>query len=84
MGTPGLINLHKELIDPVQFPHIQVTANLEKATRYGLKPGDIRRASATMMAVEEVGDVFIKDAPMTCMCGPSQKPATALTRCETC
>jgi Cu/Ag efflux pump CusA len=32
--------------------------DLEKAQRYGLKPGDVRRASATMMAGEEVGDLF--------------------------
>jgi Cu/Ag efflux pump CusA len=40
-------------------PHIQVTVNLEDARRYGLKPGDVRRASASLMAGEEVGDIFI-------------------------
>jgi len=54
---PGLVNLHKELI--VEVPHIQVTLNLEEARRYGLKPGDVRRASASLMAGEEVGDIFI-------------------------
>ena len=28
------------------------------AQRYGLKPGDVRRAAATMMESEEVGDIF--------------------------
>jgi Cu/Ag efflux pump CusA len=28
------------------------------ARRYGLKPGDVRRAAATMIASEEVGDLF--------------------------
>jgi CzcA family heavy metal efflux pump len=55
---PGLVNLHKELI--VEVPHIQVTVNLEEARRYGLKPGDVRRASASLMAGEEVGDIFIE------------------------
>jgi CzcA family heavy metal efflux pump len=55
--VPNLINLHKELI--VEVPHIQVTLKLEEAQRYGLKPGDARRASATLMAGEEVGDIFI-------------------------
>jgi CzcA family heavy metal efflux pump len=55
---PGLVNLHKELI--VEVPHIQVTVNLEEAHRYGLKPGDVRRASASLMAGEEVGDIFIE------------------------
>ena len=43
----------------VEVPHIQVTVKLEEAQRYGLKPGDVRRASATLMAGEEVGDIFI-------------------------
>jgi CzcA family heavy metal efflux pump len=56
--VPNLINLHKELI--VEVPHIQVTVNLEEARRYGLKPGDVRRAAAFLMAGEEVGDIFIE------------------------
>jgi Cu/Ag efflux pump CusA len=36
----------------------QVTVNLAQAQRYGLKPGDVRRAAATMMESEEVGDIF--------------------------
>jgi CzcA family heavy metal efflux pump len=55
---PGLVNLHKELI--VEVPHVQVTVNLEAAQRYALKPGDVRRASASLMAGEEVGDIFIE------------------------
>ncbi|MCP1767286.1 efflux RND transporter permease subunit [Bradyrhizobium japonicum] len=56
--VPNLVNLHKELI--VEVPHIQVTLKLEEAQRYGLKPGDARRASATLMAGEEVGDIFLE------------------------
>ena len=55
--VPDLVNLHKELM--VEVPHIQVTVKLEEAQRYGLKPGDVRRASATFMAGEEVGDIFL-------------------------
>lgn len=55
--VPDLVSLHKELI--VEVPHIQVTLRLEEAQRYGLKPGDVRRASASLMAGEEVGDIFI-------------------------
>src|SRR6266852_5645086 len=54
---PDLVNLHKELM--VEVPHIQVTVKLDQAQGYGLKPGDVRRASATLMAGEEVGDIFI-------------------------
>ncbi|XUJ33531.1 efflux RND transporter permease subunit [Bradyrhizobium japonicum] len=75
--VPNLVNLHKELI--VEVPHIQVTLKLEEAQRYGLKPGDARRASATLMAGEEVGDIFSKDAPMTFRCGPRRNSVAALT-----
>ncbi|MEA2389971.1 MAG: hypothetical protein QOK31_80, partial [Solirubrobacteraceae bacterium] len=52
----GLVDLHPEAQQDV--PEIEVTAKLGVARRYGLKPGDIRRASATLLASEEVGDVF--------------------------
>jgi CzcA family heavy metal efflux pump len=55
--VPDLVNLHKELM--VEVPHIQVTVKLAEAQRYGLKPGDVRRASASLMAGTEVGDIFI-------------------------
>ncbi len=42
----------------VDVPQVNVEVNLEAANRYGLKPGDVRRAAATMVAGEEVGDIF--------------------------
>ncbi|HKS01900.1 MAG TPA: efflux RND transporter permease subunit [Arthrobacter sp.] len=42
----------------VDVPQITVKVNLAAAEKYGLKPGDVRRAAATLMAGEEVGDVF--------------------------
>ncbi|MFE5838740.1 efflux RND transporter permease subunit [Arthrobacter sp. NPDC056493] len=42
----------------VDVPQITVKVNLAEAEKYGLKPGDVRRAAATLMAGEEVGDVF--------------------------
>ena len=53
---PGIVDLHKQLL--VEVPEIQVTLKLDAAQRYGLKPGDVRRASATLVAGEEVGDIF--------------------------
>ena len=41
---PGIQDLHTELA--VDVPHVQVKPDLVKAARYGLKPGDIRRAAA--------------------------------------
>ncbi len=54
---PGIEALHVQLQSDV--PEIQVSVDLAKAQRYGVKPGDVRRASATMLAGEEVGDLFI-------------------------
>jgi len=52
----GIEELHVQLQSEV--PEIQVRVNLEAARRYGIKPGDVRRASATLVAGEEVGDLF--------------------------
>ncbi|MHA7291130.1 efflux RND transporter permease subunit [Arthrobacter sp. MDT3-24] len=40
------------------IPQIDVEVNLDAASRYGLKPGDVRRAAATFVAGEEVGDIY--------------------------
>lgn len=55
-GIPGIVDLHVQLQSEV--PQIQVEVNLEAAQRYGIKPGDVRRASATLLSGEEVGDIF--------------------------
>ncbi len=52
---PGTKNLHVSLQQ--EIPHIQVKPDLTKAARYGLKPGDIRRAAATMVSGDEVSDL---------------------------
>jgi Cu/Ag efflux pump CusA len=57
-GIPGIVDLNVQLQSEV--PEIQVKVNLAAAQRYGVKPGDVRRASAVMMAGEEVGDLFIE------------------------
>ncbi len=55
-GIDGLIDLHVELHKSI--PQIQVKIDLDKARQYGVKPGDVRRAAATLIAGEEVGDIF--------------------------
>jgi Cu/Ag efflux pump CusA len=47
---------HRDISSDV--PQMNVTVNLAKAERYGLKPGDVRRDAATLVAGEEVGDIF--------------------------
>jgi Cu/Ag efflux pump CusA len=51
-----VVGTHVELQEDV--PQVQVQVNLDTAQRYGIKPGDVRRAAATFVAGEEVGDVF--------------------------
>ena len=53
---PGMENLNIQLQSEV--PQVQVVVDLEAAQKYGLKPGDVRRASATILSGEEVGDLF--------------------------
>ncbi|WP_423910898.1 efflux RND transporter permease subunit [Candidatus Spongiihabitans sp.] len=55
-GTPGLKELHVSLQTPI--PQINVEVDLGKANKYGLKPGDVRRAAGVLVAGLEVGDIF--------------------------
>ena len=55
-GIPGIENLNVQLQSEV--PQVQVEVKLAAAQRFGLKPGDVRRASGTLLAGEEVGDLF--------------------------
>ena len=43
---------------PVQEPALQIEVNLEKAQRHGIKPGDVRRAAATLLSGLVVGSLF--------------------------
>jgi CzcA family heavy metal efflux pump len=54
-GIEGLIDLHEELQKTV--PQIQVTVDIAKAAKLGLKPGDVRRAATVFFAGHEVSDV---------------------------
>ena len=55
-GIDGAIGAKVAL--QANIPQIDVEVNLEAANRYGLKPGDVRRAAATLVAGEEVGDIY--------------------------
>jgi CzcA family heavy metal efflux pump len=54
--VPGIADLNPELQTLV--PHVQVQVDLATVEKYGLKPGDVRRAAATIIAGEEVGDIY--------------------------
>jgi CzcA family heavy metal efflux pump len=55
-GVEGVVEDHVDLQKDI--PQVDVQVDLAKAQRYGIKPGDVRRAAATLMAGEEVGDIF--------------------------
>jgi Cu/Ag efflux pump CusA len=52
----GVTDLHIE--QQVEQPGITIEVNLAKAQQYGLKPGDVRRAAATLVAGLEAGSLF--------------------------
>ena len=53
---PGLEAPQAELLTGV--PQIEVTVDLARAQEHGLKPGDVRRAAATLISGLEVADVY--------------------------
>src|SRR6266480_337438 len=52
----GAVDVHTEL--QVEKPQVDIEVNLAKAQRYGLKPGDVRRAASTLVAGIEAGSLF--------------------------
>jgi Cu/Ag efflux pump CusA len=55
-GIEGVVEEHTEL--QTKVPQIEVAVKLDVAERLGLKPGEVRRAAATLVTGEEVGDIF--------------------------
>jgi CzcA family heavy metal efflux pump len=54
-GIQGLVDLHEE--PQKMVAQIQIKVDLAKAGRLGLKPGNVRRAAATIFAGQEVTDI---------------------------
>jgi Cu/Ag efflux pump CusA len=54
--VPGIAAQHLQV--PAQQPTVDISVDLAAAQRYGLKPGDIRRAAATLVAGLQVGSLF--------------------------
>ncbi|MGN6744158.1 MAG: efflux RND transporter permease subunit [Amnibacterium sp.] len=55
-GVPGVVRPTVERM--TEEPSVQVEVNLAAAQRYGIKPGDVRRASATYYAGLPVGSLY--------------------------
>ncbi|HYO33290.1 MAG TPA: efflux RND transporter permease subunit [Nocardioidaceae bacterium] len=54
--VPGVGEAYVEFQDNI--PQVKVEVDLAKAETHGLKPGDVRRAAAWLMAGEEAGDIY--------------------------
>jgi CzcA family heavy metal efflux pump len=55
-NIPGIVDAHRDISSDI--PQVNVKVNLARAEQHGLKPGDVRRMAATLVAGEEVGDIF--------------------------
>ncbi len=55
-GIAGIVDLHAE--GQTEEPQVQVKVNLDTASRSGVKPGDVRRSSATVFSGLTVGYLF--------------------------
>ena len=55
-GVDGVVDPHV-VLEPEQ-PVLEIETDLAKAQDYGIKPGDVRRAAATLLQGIEVGNIF--------------------------
>lgn len=56
-GVPGLVDVHPQ--SQGFIPQIQETVDAATARRYGLTPGGVRRAAATIFGSQEVGEIDV-------------------------
>jgi CzcA family heavy metal efflux pump len=55
-GINGVVESHVLL--PIEEPILEIEVDLDKAQQYGVKPGDVRRAAATLISGLQVGSLF--------------------------
>ncbi len=56
VGISGVTSSHTLL--PIEEPTLNIEVDLAKAQRFGVKPGDVRRAAATLLSGIQVGSLF--------------------------
>jgi Cu/Ag efflux pump CusA len=61
--VPGLVDVHRQ--SQAFIPQIQETVKASNAQRYGLTPGAVRRAAATIFGSQEAGEVAINGRAYT-------------------
>jgi CzcA family heavy metal efflux pump len=55
-GVDGVVDPRVEA--QIQQPTVSIEVNLDTALRYGIKPGDVRRRTATLLSGIQVGSLF--------------------------
>ena len=55
-GIEGVANPHVSAL--IEEPNVEIEVDLAKAQEAGVKPGDVRRAAATLLSGMEVGNLF--------------------------
>jgi len=55
-GIDGIVNAQAVL--PIEEPTVEIEVDLSSAQRFGVKPGDVRRAAATLLSGIQVGSLF--------------------------
>jgi CzcA family heavy metal efflux pump len=73
----GVVDLDTEA--QVDEPHVQVEADLASVERYGLKPGDVRRAAAALVGGIQVGSLFEKQKVFDVVVWSTPDTRTSLT-----
>jgi Cu/Ag efflux pump CusA len=56
MGVDGVARAHVSL--PIEQPTLEIEVDLGKAQQHGIKPGDVRRAAATLISGIVAGSLF--------------------------
>jgi Cu/Ag efflux pump CusA len=55
-GVPGVVDTKVKL--PIEEPNVEIEVDVVAAQRQGIRPGDVRRTAATMLAGLQVGSLF--------------------------
>jgi Cu/Ag efflux pump CusA len=55
-GIPGVVD--PRVVLPAEEPTVEIEVNLDSAQQFGVKPGDVRRAAATLLSGIQVGSLF--------------------------
>jgi len=76
-GVDGIADPSVEL--PAQEPTVEVEVDLDKAEALGIKPGDVRRAAATLLGGLHVGNLFEQQKVFDVVVWGTPETRTSLT-----